>query len=650
MRTTLKRGVGRGAGLNGTNGHAVFPPDPVTSVARYRQPPSGRSGLGLLSRLLLGTLLTLVALTLGVAGGAYLWYHQSVQAVHATGAIARIAQKELNVTIPGQPSVALVLGYDARAGDQSIGARSDTIMLIRADPVGGTISMLSIPRDLGVPIYCPQYSYALPVAKINSAFDECGPAGSLDTVEHLIGFRPNFMITVNFHGFKEIVDKLGGIWLDVDRRYYHVNNGTAAENYSNINLEPGYQLLTGGQALAFVRYRHTDDDYHRIARQQEFVSALKQQFSRNFDLLKLPSIVSAITQNVKVYGTFDDKTVLDYAYFAATLKGGRIFQDQISNVTGSSMTYAAPSSLTAALQQFLNPDVQSSKAANAAALGVKQKPTTTAPPPSKTTVTVLNGNGVGGAAANGAFLLRQKGYVTVLPPGGAEPDAPTENYFHTAIYYDASQPGAKPAAEQLAKLIVPSDVKPLPDNPKLRALDPGSMLTVALGETFHNTLVSPGQTTPVPQHVPAAVTYDRTTGLGLLKPFEHRVPFKLEVPTVLATGSAPDNFDGDVAARLYWIDKPSKAIRLVFSTGTEGDYWGIEETNMPDPPILDDKSFQRDINGREFQLYYNGSSLQMVVLRVHDESYWVVNTLLDALSNETMIAIAKGLKPLPVAK
>ena len=67
---------------------------------------------------------------------------------------------------------------------------------------------------------------------------------------------------------------------------------------------------------------------------------------------------------------------------------------------------------------------------------------------------------------------------------------------------------------------------------------------------------------------------------------------------------------------------------------------------MPDPPILDDKSFQHAIKGREFQLYYTGSHLHMVVLRVHDRSYWVVNTLLDSLSNETMFAIAKGLRPL----
>ena len=71
---------------------------------------------------------------------------------------------------------------------------------------------------------------------------------------------------------------------------------------------------------------------------------------------------------------------------------------------------------------------------------------------------------------------------------------------------------------------------------------------------------------------------------------------------------------------------------------------------MPNPPVLSDKSFQKRLGGREFSLYYSGSSLQMVVLRVHARSYWVVNSLLDTLSNETMLAIAKGLKPLTPTK
>jgi hypothetical protein len=264
---------------------------------------------------------------------------------------------------------------------------------------------------------------------------------------------------------------------------------------------------------------------------------------------------------------------------------------------------------------------------------------------------VLNGNGIAGAAANGSYLLQQRGYVTVQPPGDQEPNAPSQSYFHTHIYYDKSQKGAALAANQVSKLFVPSDVSALPDLRPLRALDPGAMLVVVVGETFHNALSAPAPTAAAPPSPPAVVRTDPSIGLSLLQAFEKKVPFRLENPTVLEGSSSPDNQYGDVASRLYWIDKQqhAKAIRLVFRTGA-GEYWGIEETNMGDPPILDDKSFQHALGGREFQLYYTGSNLHMVVLRVHGTSYWVVNTLLNSLSNKTMLAIAQGLKPLPVHK
>ena len=247
-------------------------------------------------------------------------------------------------------------------------------MLIRADPVTKSITLLSIPRDLGVPIYCPKHRQrARRSQKINQAYADCGPQGTVDTIKHMTNLPINYLITVNFHGFKEIVDKLGGIWLDVDRRYYHVNNGTAAENYANINIQPGYQLLTGEQALDFVRYRHTDDDYHRIARQQEFVRALKEQFSKNFDPLKLPSLVSILTTTSRWAGSLSDKTVFSWALFALTLPGGHFFQDKIEGVTGYSVTYTAPAEHPDARSTSSPTRRAASKAANAAALGTKVK-------------------------------------------------------------------------------------------------------------------------------------------------------------------------------------------------------------------------------------------------------------------------------------
>jgi hypothetical protein len=115
------------------------------------------------------------------------------------------------------------------------------------------------------------------------------------------------------------------------------------------------------------------------------------------------------------------------------------------------------------------------------------------------------------------------------------------------------------------------------------------------------------------------------------------------VPHVISSGSTLAALD---PVRVYKPAAYRKAIRLTFVTGAGNVYWGIEETNWNDAPILDHPSETRRLHGREFDFYYNGTHLHMVVLRTRTASYWVVNTLLDELSNETMIAIARGLQPL----
>src|SRR4051795_3677752 len=284
MKTTLKRGYGRGAALNGNghrNGAAVAVPR-ATPVVRYRQPePPRRSGLALVRRILVGTLLLLVLVGTGVAGGAYLYFHQSVAAVRAHTPDVKRAAKQLDIPLANHAAIALIVGYDHRKGVESAGpSRSDTMMLVRADPVSKTISLLSFPRDLYVQLYCPDKT-GDPVpqghGRINGAYAICGSQGSLSTVKQLTGLPINYLITVDFHGFKQVVDTLGGVWMDVDHRYYNKNVGTAATDYADVNLRPGYQRLDGNDALEFVRFRHTDSDLTRLARQQLFVKAFKQQ-------------------------------------------------------------------------------------------------------------------------------------------------------------------------------------------------------------------------------------------------------------------------------------------------------------------------------------------------------------------------------------
>jgi LCP family protein required for cell wall assembly len=658
MRTTLKRGVGRGA-HNG-NGKAVYPPGTLSTVTRYRQPPPpAKTAMGLFRRILIGTLVVLSSLVLAVAGGAYLYFHQSVATVRAhTPSVVRAA-RTLDIPLAHQAAIALVIGYDHRAGVESDRpSLSDTIMLLRADPSSKTISLLSFPRDLDVPIYCPRSKkdtegyVASSDDRINSAYSRCGETGTVLTVKHLTGLPINYLITVNFHGFKEVVDKLGGVWMDVDRRYYNKNTGAYYNDYANINLQPGYQLLSGQQALDFVRFRHTDDDLHRNARQQQFVQALRAQVSQNFSYLQLPSLVGSITKNIEVgeggHALSGDQ-VLQYALFAQTLPSGHVFQNRIENVQCSLGCQASSTDVQDAVNSFQNPDVTSSKSANAAALGIKIKQKT--PAPSKVTLTVVNGNGVAGAAADAAYKLgpQGRGYNVLPAANGLEPNI-SPHVFHTKIYFDSAQKGSKLAAQALQNLMQPADVEKLPRRQKLLRLDPGSMLMVVLGTAFHGDIAPLPQHT-VPKHQTAYVRYDASSGADLLRSMHGKVAFPLYTPTVLERNSYPDAQSGDKPIRRYWIDGHGKhkAVRLVFRTGGS-EYWGIEETDWNDAPVLSDRSFRHAVGGREMEFHYSGSHLHMIVLPAHGATYWVVNTLLDSLSNETMISIAKGLKPLTSVK
>ncbi len=304
MRTTLKRGVGHRIAVDGDgNGRGTLPPGLLTPVARYKQPRPDHPVLLLLGKVCLWLFAVAGMVAGGVAGAAYLYFDDTVEDIVARTPEVRIAAKRLSVPLPNQAATALVIGYDKRLGvEREFEARSDTIMLLRADPSDGaeSISMLSFPRDLWVEVRCPGRAYF--PGPINEAFKTCEEQGVVETVKGLTGVEINYLVTVNFRGFKLMVEKLGGVWVDVDRRYFNDNSGFEAD-YATIDLKPGYQKLKGQDALDFVRYRHTDSDIHRNARQQAFVQAVKHRLSASFKpskSLQLAKVVRAVTKNVEV--------------------------------------------------------------------------------------------------------------------------------------------------------------------------------------------------------------------------------------------------------------------------------------------------------------------------------------------------------------
>jgi LCP family protein required for cell wall assembly len=634
MRTTLKRGLGRAAQEG--NGKAVLPPGTLSPVSVYSQPPRRRRWA---RQALVWTGIAALIVVGGTAGGVYLYWQRSLDKVTNLTPAEKRTQKSLDAVPPAnEPAVALVIGYDRRTSDgKGAASRSDTLMLVRADPQTNTISLLSFPRDMAVPIHCP--GKAVTTDKINHAYFECGPQGSLQTIKALTGLDVNYLITVDFLGFVHLVDRFGGVWLDVDHRYFNDHGGPGG--YAKIDLQPGYQRLTGRQALSYVRFRHTDSDLYRVARQQQFVKAFKSLIQGHFGLGTLLKVVDTVTSNVHVAqgggGKVSGGTILRYARFAYELPKGRVFQTRIQGLEGYAELTTASSNISRAVNEFTHPDVNSPKTATAVALGQKIK--RAAPPPSATTITVLNGNGRAGSASTAGFLLGQRGYQILTPPNGLPANAPNFDYFQSEIYYDPSQPKARLSAAKVANLFASADVKRMPR--AIGRLANGAMVIAVVGQTFHERLAS-APIDQTPKKEPANIARGTSASRDLLRRLRSRTGFPLMVPTVIERSSW---IDGTVPVRLYPIADKHRAVRLVYHMGSN-EYWGVEETDWEDAPVLADDSFTRHIGGRTYDLYYNGPKLHMVVLRMPNARYWVVNTLLDSMSNETMLAIAKGLRPL----
>lgn len=188
----------------------------------------------------------------------------------------------------------LLLGLDLRPGERGA-ANTDTMMIVSVDPATKSVTMLSIPRDLWVPI--PGYgenrintAYAIGILR---NYPGGGPALAKKTVQYNFGIPIHYYVTINFVGFRKLVDALGGITIDVPRDIYDPTFPDDRYGYRPLTIRRGRQSMNGDMALAYARTRHVDNDFGRMFRQQQVLKAIKDKALSLDVITKIPALWAA---------------------------------------------------------------------------------------------------------------------------------------------------------------------------------------------------------------------------------------------------------------------------------------------------------------------------------------------------------------------
>lgn len=189
------------------------------------------------------------------------------------------------------------------AGVDEEGYRTDLILFCHFDPSDNSLTALQIPRDTKVDTKRND-------KKINSAYGSPGKTETMfDEIEDVIGIRPEDYVIVGFKGFRELIDAIGGVEVDVPFRMYYTD---PAQNLV-IDLRQGKQLLDGKHAEMFMRFRYNNDgtgykngDIDRIAAQRQFYNSALNKLLSGGTILKAPKILGIINSNVSTSFTAEE--------------------------------------------------------------------------------------------------------------------------------------------------------------------------------------------------------------------------------------------------------------------------------------------------------------------------------------------------------
>lgn len=237
----------------------------------------------------------------------------------------------------------LLLGVDARPGQRI--ARTDTIILLTVNPETGAAGMLSLPRDMKV--RPGALNRDMKITSVYPAGEAAGyPGGGAilleDTITEMLGYPIDHYVVVNFEGFKQIIDLIGGIEIDVPYEIY--DDKYPDDNYGYlppVHFLPGKQRMDGDTALKYARTRHADNDYARAGRQQQVIMAIKDKVTSPGQMAallpRLPGLAVAMANSVQtdmpvdkaltLARTVDKMDLSNVARVVVDTKMGRVIQN-----------------------------------------------------------------------------------------------------------------------------------------------------------------------------------------------------------------------------------------------------------------------------------------------------------------------------------
>jgi LCP family protein required for cell wall assembly len=329
-----------------------------------------------------------------------------------------------DVTPTPAPINVLLLGTDERP-DEGGPLRTDTMILLTLDPASQSVGMLSLPRDLWVPIPGQGTTTKINMAYMlgeENAYPGGGPQLAKDTVSSFVGRPVDYFVRVNFDGFREIINLIGGIDINVPYTIHDEEYPTEDYGVEVFHLEAGPQHLDGVTALKYARTRHGDSDYSRSRRQQDIIRAVADKVLNAGMIPQLignaPQLLMTAQNTIQTDIPVPTGIELAKMVNSSSLREVRqlVLDSHYGEETYSSegMWILMPdrARVRVALEQFFSPASESVAAASGAPLRVE----------------VLNGTSQPGVAAATAELLKAQGWDVV-----SVGDADRKDYVQTIV-------------------------------------------------------------------------------------------------------------------------------------------------------------------------------------------------------------------------